>query len=145
MNNLIKAADDLARLLEGSREGELWLEWCEKGTGEFEDYIKGDEGIDEEVNALTAYRTARNEQGEVKVKPLVWECASINGYKRGRYAARSAIGSGWAAYIKRVENGWEYGGKVYLSVLDGIDVALDAAKIQAQSDYETRIRSALEE
>lgn len=77
------------------------------------------------------------------VKPLEWECRSLNGYKRGRYAAKSPISSGWAAYILRVDGGWQYGVNVYSGVIDGLDVALDVAKMEAQSDYERRIFSAL--
>lgn len=79
----------------------------------------------------------------VTVKPLEWECRSLNGYKRGRYAAKSPISSGWAAYILRVDGGWKYGVNVYSGVIDGLDVALDVAKMEAQSDYERRILSAL--
>ncbi len=152
-NKLIEAADELRifttsnrginyDLLDALKRNPLIISAGDNISGKAHETIVHQRST---IARLESELTARESAGEVEVKPLSWECASLNGYKRGRYAARSVIGNGWAAYIKRVYDGWEYGGRTYLSVLDGLDVALDAAQIQAQADYETRIRSALAE
>ena len=76
------------------------------------------------------------------VKPLEWETASLNGYKIGRLASKSPSG-GWAHYIKRVDEGWQYNGHVYSAALDGYDVALDCAIIEANARHRAQILAAL--
>ena len=115
MNNLIKAADELADIVR-------------REMAHYDD----PEGM---MAALHAYRTARNEQGEVKVKPLVWcnkECSAIRKSICGFYQV-----------------GFSHWGKWYLTTplktVGDQYHSLGSAKRAAQADYETRIRSALEE
>ena len=123
MNNLIKAADDLAGAIDDERN-----------------MVCQDFGMQQDASlrtdtALTAYRTARNEQGGVKVKPLVW-CN-----KEGSAIRKSICGF--------YQVGFSHWGKWYLTTplktVGDQYHSLGSAKRAAQADYETRIRSALEE
>ena len=120
MNNLIKAADELAEAAEDV------------------DHVNYKN--DDLLTALTAYRTARSEQGEVKVKPLVWEGCSTSMTAEssfGEYLVELDGQCGWGFWVPSQDIDYDPKG--------GFHETLDAAKAAAQADYETRIRSALEE
>ena len=117
MNNLIKAADELAGIVR-------------REMAHYDD-------PECMMAALHAYRTARNEQGEVKVKPLVWECEA--GW-RWKGVPPDGFFANVAKWVWSDMNGkFKYGGSKELFS------TVEEAKRAAQSDYETRIRSALEE
>ncbi|MCP3653596.1 MAG: hypothetical protein GY766_01675 [Herbaspirillum sp.] len=126
MNNLIKAADELAGAIDDERN-----------------MVCQDFGMQQDASlrtdtALTAYRTARNEQGEVKVKPLVWDGLKSGPYvitihERGIADLHNYAEPDEDGYPERMKGG-------YLTL-----VSIDDLKAAAQADYETRIRSALEE
>lgn len=136
MNNLIKAADDAIIAL--AEAGDV-IQCCHVNTGidlgAASDMPFYDDTMRKIDNALTAYRAARNEQGEVKVKQLVWEHHPAG--------AIAATPTGFA-YILDTR------GKHRVTSIKGFNPRrefddLEAAKAAAQADHETRIRSALEE
>ncbi len=120
-NKLIEAADEMAKLLSG-------------GSEQNSPVVR---------NALTAYRSARNEQGEAEVKPLVWEyeadfhCEEV-------FKSDCFFGTYWS--YNPIENmaGFYFEiDEIATVVSTGPYDTMDAAKAAAQADYETRIRSAL--
>ncbi|MFV1694251.1 hypothetical protein VXL39_02205 [Phaeobacter sp. JH20_25] len=135
MTNLIKAADALAeqmRLIE--EEAKRTIEWDE------EDPIRMLDWFDTEwINSLTAYRQARESADGVKVKPLVW--IEVPAYSTWYYA-KTEVGE--------YRCGWDHSRGFYFTMV-GNDVVglkfmkgLTEAKAAAQSDYEARIKAALE-
>lgn len=122
MNNLIKAADDLAEAV-----------WQNRGLPtSVLDHIKASSRVQ---RALTAYRAARESAGEVRVKPLVWECEA--GW-RWKGTPPDGFFSSVAKWVWRLPNGgFKHAGS------KDVFTAVEAAKAAAQADYETRIRSAL--
>ncbi|AUR11176.1 hypothetical protein PhaeoP48_01179 [Phaeobacter inhibens] len=129
MTDLIKAADALA---------EAVTQWIECDSE-----VAVDGVISSLQHALTAYRTARKEQGGVKFKPLVWEetpdgYLSKCGYRiyanagtRSRYALTDPYGS----YIVSPQDA-----RLRLNPYTGNEL-MD----KAQAVHEARIKAALED
>lgn len=108
-SDLMKAADELAEAVE-SRMNDLG----------------GYDGRFPVRKALTAYLTARESAGEVKVKPLVWKNGHAHGVGHHYFTRNGCLYRG------------EFSGKTGLHC----GPAWELEEV-AQADYETRIRSAL--
>lgn len=117
MNNLIKAADELAGIVR-------------REMAHYDD----PEGM---MAALNAYRTARNEKWEVKVKPLVW--VDYDATARTVSIAKTPFGSYWTS-----RSSFGYRLAVNDNHVNSFKTHQEALSA-AQDDYENRIRSALEE
>jgi len=135
-SDLMKAADELARQMDLiEKEAARGIEWGE------EDPIRMLDWFDTEwVNALTAYLTARESAGEVKVKPLVW---IGDNYSEGIFWSATTEFGQYQVRESEVSGIYMQWDGFCMGVLGkGFDTS-DEAKAAAQADYETRIRSAL--
>lgn len=123
-NKLIEAADELAEAV-----------WQNKGLPtSVLDHVKASSRVQ---RALTAYRTARDSAGEVKVRPLVWECEA--GW-RWKGTPPDGFFSSVAKWVWEAPNGgFKHAGS------KEVFTTIDDAKAAAQADYERSIRSALAE
>ena len=118
MNNLIKATDELATYLGYTLMGQSGADHHEAAN-----------------EALTAYRTARNEQGEVKVKPL-----ALLERRNGYWGGKCSFG-----YQVAHTNGDLFRVRLHGKVICRDVKGFNRAVTWANRHHETCIRSALEE
>lgn len=134
MNKLIEAADRLRDLVQ--EQFENGCEICHGDCGSANPTVARCP-VRRRHTALTAYRSARESAGEVKVKPLVWECEA--GW-RWKGMPPDGFFPSVAKWVWSDMNGKfkHLGSKDLFSTVE-------EAKAAAQADYETRIRGALAE